>query len=247
MNKAALAFVFLMGLAPLSPTKAQDDFGMWYEVAAEKKLLKGLNVSAEMGFRTRNNTRTADRLNFGVEAEYKIIKWLKISAGYSLLDYNNKEKLSLKQDNVRANKWTPSYWGIRHRVNVSLSGSVDIDRLSISLRERWQYTYRPEVANKKYDIEEMTWEPVLSKHKHLLRSRIQLSYDFPHWKFDPFANVELFNGWPLEKVRYQVGVEYKLKKKHTFQLTYRYQDIRDNEADGESDRHLVGLSYKFKF
>ena len=36
------------------------------------------------------------------------------------------------------------YWGVRHRFNVSLTGSWKINRLELSLRERWQYTYRPE-------------------------------------------------------------------------------------------------------
>ena len=242
---AALSLIFCF--SSFSHVWAQADFGMWYELAAEKKLAPWVSIGAESELRTRNNTRTADRWSAGVYAEFKIIKGLKASAGYNFLYDNNQEEVSLKSDNVRIKKWMPSYWGVRHRVNVSLTGSFNLGRLSISLRERWQFTHRPSVSDKKYDVDEMTWSPVNIKNKHILRSRLQLSYDFPHWKFDPFANVELFNGWPLEKVRYQVGVEYKLKKKHTFQLTYRYQDIRDNEADGESDRHLVGLSYKFKF
>ncbi|MBP3789844.1 MAG: DUF2490 domain-containing protein [Prevotella sp.] len=231
----------------LSPVWAQSDFGMWYELAAEKKLAQWVSVGAETEFRTRNNTRTADRWSAGVNAEFRIIKGLKASAGYTFLYDNNPEKVSLKSDNVRIKKWRPSYWGAKHRVNVSLTGSINLGRLNVSLRERWQFTHRPSVSDKKYNVDKMTWSTVEVKNKHLLRSRLQLSYDFPHWKFDPFANVELFNGCTLEKIRFQAGVEYKFRKQHTFQLTYRYQDIRDNEEDGEVNSHLVGLSYKFKF
>lgn len=220
---------------------------MWYELGAEKKLSSQWNIGAETEFRTRNNTRTADRWSAGVSAEYKIIKGLKASAGYTFLYDNNREEVSLKSDDVRINKWTPSYWGVRHRFNVSLAGNINLQRLNIALRERWQFTHRPIANDKKYDVDEMVWCPVKSKNKHVLRSRLQLSYDFPHWKFDPFANIELFNAWGLEKVRYQVGVEYKYHKKHTFQLAYRFQDIREDDDDFDANSHLVGLSYKFKF
>lgn len=256
---AAICLQFAIFNSPLGPLGSllkhnasvcmaqSSDFGMWYELGAEKKFTRWFSVGAETEFRTRNNTRTADRWSAGVNAEFRIIKGLKASAGYTFLYNNNPEEVSLKSDNVRINKWRPSYWGVKHRVNVSLVGSLNISRLNISLRERWQFTHRPSVDNKKYDVDEMTWSAVKMKNKHILRSRLQLSYDFPHWKFDPFANVELFNGWALEKVRFQVGVEYKYHKKHTFQLTYRYQDVRDDDDDGDANSHLVGLSYKFKF
>ena len=224
-----------------------NDFGMWYELGAEKKLSRKWNIGAEVEFRTRNNVRTADRVSAGLSAEFKIFKWLKASAGYVFLYNNNKEELSMKSDNLRANKWTPGFWGVRHRTHVSLTGSFDWNRLSISLRERWQFTYRPEAKEKKYDIDEDAWEDLKSKSKHLLRSRLQLSYDIPHWKFDPFANVELFNGWNLQKIRVQAGVEYKYKKHHAFALTYRFQKVNESNDDEEVNSHIIGLSYKFKF
>jgi len=233
----------------LLPASAQnDDFGMWYEIGAEKKLSRKWNLGVEGEFRTRNNSRTADRWSAGVNAEYKIIKGLKLSAGYNLLYDNNQEELTLKSDGLRPNKWQPSYWGVRHRLNLSLAGSVDWGRLSISLRERWQYTYRPEAADKKYDFDEETWTNIRGKGKNVLRSRLQLSYDIPHWKLDPFANVEMFNdGSGIQKMRYQVGVDYKYMKKHVFGLTYRYQSVGSDDDDNEANSHLLGLSYKYKF
>jgi predicted porin len=238
--------VFLM---PTTTTKAQDnDFGMWYELGAEKKLSRKWNVGADAEFRTRNNSRTADRWSIGVNAEYKIIKGLKASAGYIFLNDHAQEEFELKKDGTRPNKWTPSYWRVRHRFNVSLTGSIDWNRFSFSLRERWQYTYRPEATGKKYDFDESQWVSVKGKGKHLLRSRFQVSYDIPHWKFDPFANIELFNDKNgIQKTRYQVGVDYKIKKKHIFALTYRFQNVNENDDDGDTNSHLIGLSYKYKF
>ena len=230
-------------------TRAQsNDFGTWYELGAEKKLSKKWNLGVEGEFRTRNNSRTADRWSAGLNAEYKIIRGLKASAGYTLLYDNNQEELDLKSDGLRPNKWTPSYWGMRHRFNVSLTGNIDWGRLNVSLRERWQYTYRPEAEGKKYDFDDEAWTSVKGKGKNVLRSRLQLSYDIPHWKFDPFANVEMFNtDKGIDKMRYQIGVDYKYQKKHVFSLTYRYQNVNSNDDDNDVNSHMIGLSYKLKF
>ncbi len=230
-------------------TKAQsNDFGTWYELGAEKKLSKKWNLGVEGEFRTRNNSRTADRWSAGLNAEYKIIRGMKASAGYALLYDNNQEELDLKSDGLRPNKWTPSYWGMRHRFNVSLTGNIDWGRLNVSLRERWQYTYRPEAEGKKYDFDDEAWTSVKGKGKNVLRSRLQLSYDIPHWKFDPFANVEMFNtDKGIDKMRYQIGVDYKYQKKHVFSLTYRYQNVNSGDDDNDVNSHMIGLSYKLKF
>ena len=238
-----------MLLATAATSFAQgDDFGVWYELGAEKKLSSKWSIGAEGEFRTRNNSRTADRWSAGLNAEYKIIKGLKVSAGYTLLYDNNKEEFDLKSDGLRPNKWTPSYWGVRHRTNVSLSGNVDIGRLNIALRERWQYTYRPMAEDKKYDFDNEEWRSVNGKGKNVLRSRLQLSYDIPHWKFDPTASVEMFNDKSgIAKMRYLVGVDYKYQKKHVFGLTYLYQDVNTDDDDNEVNSHIIGLSYKYKF
>lgn len=248
--KTGLALLLLLTCQSLSFTvKAQDnDFGMWYELGAEKKISRKWNVGTEAELRTRNDSKTLDRWSVGVNAEYKFFKGLKATAGYIFLNENNQEEIDFKKDGLRPNKWTPSYWGARHRFHLSLTGSVDWNRFSFSLRERWQYTYRPEATGKKYDFDEEDWVSVKGKGRNVLRSRCQVSYDIPHWKFDPFVNVELFNDKSgIQKSRYQVGVDYKIKKTHIFALTYRLQNVNEDDDDGDSNIHMIGLSYKYKF
>ncbi len=239
----------------LNSALAQNDFGMWYELGAEKKLSRKWNMSAEAEFRTRNNTKTVDRWSAGLSAEYKILKGLKASAGYTFLYDNNPEELTYNSSGD-PKKWTPRYWGMRHRFNISLTGSLDWNRFKFSLRERWQYTYRPEVKDQKYKFEydsddvlsNYTLQSVKGKGKHVLRSRLAIGYDIPHWKLDPFVNVEMFNDRDgIQKMRYQAGIDYKIQKKHVFQLTYRFQNVNSNDDDYEVNSHLIGLSYKYKF
>ena len=75
-----------------------------------------------------------------------------------------------------------------------------------------------------------------------------MSYDIPSCKFDPTASVELFSDDDgIAKMRYQLGVDYKIQKKHVLSLTYRYQHVNSNDDDNEVDCHLIGFGYKYKF
>jgi hypothetical protein len=252
-----------MAFAALSEVGAQsDDFGMWYELGAEKKLSQKWSIEAEAGFRTRNNTRTADRWSGGLGVSYRIAKGylgripasLKASGGYSLLYDNNPEELTFNSSGD-PKKWTPSYWGVRHRFNLSLAGSVDLGRFGVSLRERLQYTYRPEAKNKKYAftyddddyLSGYNMEAIKGKGKNVLRSRLQVDYDIPRCKFDPFVNAEMFNDKDgIQKMRYQAGFDFKIKKQHVLSLTYRYQRVNNDDDDHETNSHLIGLGYKYK-
>lgn len=225
-----------------------DDFGIWTSVGVEKDLTKKWNIAAETEYRMRNDTRTADRWSLGADATYKVAKWLKASAGYTLLYDNNKENISYNEDGSY-NNWRPSYWGLRHRFALSATGSIKAGRFKLSLRERWQYTYRQEKTVRRYDFDNEWWEDKVraGKSKHLLRSRFKADYDVPKCKVDPYAEVELFNGRSLEKVRYTVGADWKIRKKHTLNFFYRYQTVNDRDDDNEANQHILGAGYTFKF
>ena len=247
--------LFLMILLPVMAAAQRDDFGLDFSVEVEKKINKQWSLELEGELRTRNDAKTNDRWSAGVGLDYKISKWLKASAGYTFLYDNNQEELTWKNSGD-PKKWTPTYWGVRHRVNLSLSGSFDVGRFSIGLRERWQFTHRPEAKDKKYAfnydsddyLSGYTLEPVKERNKGMLRSRLQVGYDIPSCKVDPFANVEMFSdGDGIQKMRYQVGVDYKIKKQHVFSLTYRYQTVNSGDDDNETNIHLIGLGYKYKF
>ena len=82
----------------------------------------------------------------------------------------------------------------------------------------------------------------------MLRSRLQVSYDKPKSKCEPFANIEMCNDNDgISKMRYQLGTDYKIKKQHVLSLTYRYQTVNSNDDDGEGNIHMIGLGYKYKF
>lgn len=262
-----LLVVFLGLFFVQQPCSAQsDDFGMWTSVELEKKVNKKFSLGLEAEMRTRDDAGEMDRWSLGISGSYKFTKWLKAGAGYTLL-YDNNEKCSYYDDeDDEGEPWygkvkrLAQYWGIRHRVYAGLQGSVDVGRFKLSLRERWQYTYRPEKTATRdfyeYDgttgelkelVKDESEKAYKGKGKNVLRSRLQVDYDIPSCKVDPYASVELTNAWSVQKVRYTLGAEWKIRKVHTLNFYYRYQDIRNDDFDSEPDMHILGLGYKYKF
>ena len=229
---------------------AQSEGGLIAGAEVEKKVNKQLSVSVEAELRTRNNFKTMERWSLELGASYKFNKWLKADAGYTLLNTNFREDISYKSSGAY-NNWRPSYWGIRHRVHASLTGTYKFqNNLRLSLRERWQYTYRPEKTVTRWDFDNSCWEDKVrvGKGKNQLRSRLQLEYDKKKALLTPYASVELYNSWAVEKIRYTIGTDINVTKSHAFNVFYRFQNMKTvEENEYDPDMHYIGVGYKFKF
>ncbi len=252
-------FIIAAAMTVISlPMAAQSEAGLIAGAEAEKKISKDLSIGFEADLRTRNNFKTMDRWSIGISGSYKLTKWLKADAGYKLLDYNNREKIvnytsSKGNDKI---KWRPGYWSMKHRIYAGLTGSYKFQNgLKLSLRERWQYNYRPESTPERYKLKLSDQTMTLDegyvregKGKNQLRSRFQIEYDKKHALLSPYASMELYNSWGIEKVRYTIGTGIRLSKQHSLDVFYRYQDIRNlDDDDYNPDMHYIGLGYKFKF
>ena len=257
-----LLLLLTIVICQLSYSLAQsDDFGLDFSVEAQKKLSRDWSLSLEGELRTRDNTQTTDRWSLGVGLDYKLAKWLKASVGYTFL-YDNNERTtyySATDDAVidgDADEGEPKkyarYWAPRHRLNLSLTFDKKLfGDFRFSLRERWQYTYRPShtvderwsYLDNAYDGKSHTYS---GKGKNMLRSRLQIEYDKKGFPLTPYANVELFNAWSLQKTRFNVGLDYKLSKQHTIGAFYRYQNVSSDD-EFEPNIHMIGISYKLKF
>ena len=242
-NKLVRRLVALIFIAQCSLINAYagDDFGIWGEMRAEKELGTRWNVGAEIAYRSRDNLKTSDRWDFGIDASYKITPWLKATAGYVLLkDHNYKEN---SDRTIYAD-----YWGTRHRFNVSLTSCASWKQFTFSLRERWQYTYRPEMTVQRYytDSGDDAGEKVYKgKGKNVWRNRVQVKMKLSK-VFRPYVNAESYVARSLEKMRYNAGTEIVLDKHNCFDVKYIYQHIC-GEGDGEPDRHVIDIGYTYKF
>ena len=246
MQKYRFLTAVLVASMSLPLSAQSDDFGMWGEVNVEKKLSKKWSIGGGLEYRSRDNLKTTDRWSVGVDAGYKITDWLKASAGYSLLnDHNYKE-------NSKDTKYA-DYWGLRHRFNVSLTASKSFGNLNVSLRERWQYTYRPEKTVTRYYVntttshdagDEADEHTYTGKGKNVWRNRLQLKYKLsPVWR--PYVNAETYVANGFDKIRYAAGTEIRLNKQHSFDVKYLFQ--KEYGDDDEGNRHIIGIGYTFKF
>lgn len=291
MNKVICQWLFAMYIlvACLMPatTFAQDnDFGLDFELGAEKKLAKGLKLGLEGNVRTQDNTTRIDRYGLGVDLSYKFFstadkRWdAKVFGGFEYLWIQN---LSTSEDkyyddtddltnyaspdtpwqigDVKGYNTLERYWRNRQRYSAGLSlGFTPNKRWSFSLKETFQYSHYNSVdsigelkVRRKYnDDDKEYWkksddyEGKPSRHKTVLRSRLEAKYDIPMCKFDPFASVEYTAGlnYSTTKWKYTVGTDYKLSKTKKLSVFYRYNHEDD---DDEPNGHLIGFSYNIDF
>ena len=241
MNRLLFAIALCL---PFSPAWAEgDDFGIWSEVNVEKKLSDSWELDGGIEFRSRDKVKEVDRWSAGVGISYKITDWLKASAGYTLLDDHRHKEHS-------GTATYADFYGLRHRFSVSLTGSYDLtSRLDISLRERWQYTYRPSTTQTRYfisDDSEYDERTYKGKGKNVWRNRLQLRYKITkRWR--PYINAETNVSNGLEKIRYAVGTEIRLKKHHWLDAKYMFQRVYGQDDDDEPNRHILSIGYTYKF
>ena len=217
------------------------------QMAGDEYRVQEIDGKRNMSYATiYYDSKEMDRYHLGIATDYKLNKYLKLSAGYNLL-YDHRGNTQTYHKDGTVNKITPSYWWPRHRFLFGVTGSYSFGNLGVSLREMYQYTYRSKAKDKKYDTDTEEWEDVKSKSQHLLRSRFQLNYRLKHTPFTPFGSVELYHGeGGLQKTRYTLGTSYSIAKHHSLKLYYRYQDLRQNDDD-DLDTHVLGIGYSYQF
>ena len=249
MARIRLIIIVALMAATASDMSAQTDHGLWTEINIEREVNKRLDIGGGLEIRRRDYLKEADRLSLELNASYKLNKWLRLNGGITLME-DNRYKVS-----GNLSKYS-LYWSPRVRVTAGLTASQSFGKFTLSLRERWQYTYRPEMEVNRYwnytDEDDDIYEGDLadrhtfgSKGKHAWRNRLQAKYKLSKmWR--PYVNVETNVSHGLEKVRYAAGTEIRVTKHHVFDVKYLFQHS-SNDDDNEGDRHIIGLGYSYKF
>lgn len=261
-----------MLLMPLC-SLAQDNYSTWMSANMEKDLCKQFSLNAELGVRTNDKAR----YDIGIGAEYKPIKYLKIGVGYSFIEREGPTEDHYTQDGIWNGYNKTGSWVRAHRAIADVAGTVKAWKwLRISLRERYQFTHRPEqtVDNRKvrYDIlydgngnymglDELPDITDGEKIKdalndHVLRSRLKFEVDKKGWRFSPYISGEVHNSisnsMEIEKVRAMIGTDYRISKHHSIGAAYVITfDLRDDQSSALEDTnermHACSLNYKYSF
>lgn len=217
---------------------------LWTSADVKVKLAKGLSANIEGENRTTDGIDGFERWAASTELNYKPAKWLKFSVGYTFI-YQHTDSKTTKKGNVVSDYWQP-----RHRFSFGMTGSYETNSFTFSLRERYQYTYRSDKYIEKYDGDNGSRkdnEYIGSKKNNDLRSRFQVEYSISNSGFMPFVSFEIYNnlsdGFSTKKTRWTLGTEYKINKKHSLSLYYRYINKTD---DDDNDNHVIGIGYSLR-
>lgn len=224
MNRRKITLLFAACLCWVA-VPAQDDAGVVLSADVTKKLAGGLSLTFEEEYRIRDNFTATDRFSHTLELSYKPVKHLEAGGAYCLMNFNHEKK----------------GWELRRRYYFYATGSLKTGRFNLSLRERFQSTYRQGVAA----------TAKRANPKFYFRSRLKAGYDIPKCGFEPFISAELFHTLNdpqenrMDRLRGIAGIAYKLNRKNAITLYYRYTNYTDDDED--SDTHLIGLGYSLKF
>lgn len=247
-------------LTPILTIRAQyDDLGCQVGVELDKKLAKHLRLEIAEEMRTRDNMSAIDRLATNIGVRWEVLPWLNLNGGYVFLVDHRKHISHYKEGDrevlkgmaeVGDRKNLREFWGVRNRAYASFTVSKQWGDFKLSLRERWQYSYQVErIAEERYNYVYNKSDKVPhlyhGKAQHYLRSRLMATYKPKDLSVKPYASVETYNAWALEKVRYTLGAEWKLNFRHTLDAFYRY--VYESEHDDDDPcRHIIGLTWQVK-
>lgn len=186
-----------------------------------------------------------------VAFDYEPIPYLNLEAGYTLKIYGN-------------TGWSDPREYIRHRAFLNLTGQVKINRWKLSLRERLLADCRTDSVNpnEKNAVD-------LS-----MRHRLQATYSMSSKPLEFHIGIEFANtlnapteylnacstthyGQYLSRIRPEAGVRWRIDKRNSLALSYRFdygykRDLNIEQESGNVEltnachyNHLIILSYRF--
>jgi hypothetical protein len=257
--------ILIVVVLVVSGTSAQvpsrSKFGMWTGASISKKLSHKWSIEAEGEFRTQDALNNVDRWSGSVGTDYKLMKFLKLGAGYTFLYTYNMDEWNEKYDDGELEGYnvTKAYWMPKHRFCVDVTGSYGWNRFEFSLRERVQYTHNDSKTISKdkmrfYGITDSLYlkgiedKIVYTKDKWSLRSRLQIEYNIRRNPFTPFVSCEMYNNikdqFSYQKLKFEAGGEIKISKHNSVEMSYLYSTSND---DDEPDGHIISVNYAYKF
>lgn len=223
MMTKRLIVPLLLLLAAGSVYGQDSDFGVWYEVNAEKSLSKKFDINGTVMIRTFDNASTLDEAFLELGVSYNLNKYVGFSGTYRIGNF-------LEDDDL---------YHIRHKWFGDIKGSLPTGNFVFSARVRLQIMTRTYFEDATDD-----------KAEYDGRLKLKGVYKIPDFPVNPYLSFETFTpvfrdeGRLIDKSRSTIGVEFKITKKHIFEMEYIYE--RD-DVPHLSIIHIIALGYTFKF
>ncbi len=202
---AASAILLALPLSVSSQTdeKQAAEIGARVSASVDKKIIKGLHISLEEELRFDNNFKSFDRFHTTLAVKYKAHENIKVGLGSALINSYNHSKTKFKNP--------------RLRVFADITGTLKLGNWNLSLKERFQATFRTGDYN-----------PYQNPACALtLKSRLMLKYK-GFRRVEPYTYFELRNymNAPVISAAYDGTAYYTM----------------DGEDDGEEGWFLTGFN-----
>ena len=198
MRRVGLAALLFLLLA--LPGRA-DDFGSWHFIQAIKPLgSSGAYVGFRAEYRDCNHFSATERWFLRPIAGYRFTPWLK---GELMYDFMR------KPGDVQI-----------HQAIAGLTATLKQGLLSVTLRERYQYSYNTTAETS----------------RNYLRSYLKTACALPESRLTPYLAVELFTWDTWVKTRHFAGTAIRLSDRCALDVYYMYHTFAASEAS-----HVLGL------
>lgn len=222
MNR--IGYILLVSLFILKghPLLAQqEDAGLWSSFGIEKEFDKDLAVSLSQELRFNENISELGTAFTELGVSKGFGKGFKAGISYRLIQ----------------KRQVDDYYQWRHRILFDLSYRYKIQKVSLSLRQRYTRQYN-----------QVNYDAEASIPVQYFRTRLKADYKI-NKKTSAFLSGELFyelqnsNNLAIDNSRYIAGIEYTYKKKHIFEISY----IIDKElyVSNPLTNYVFGIGYKF--
>lgn len=226
-----ILIVIFLSLSTTFLWAQNEEFGTWSSLSAEKSLGE-IGLSAEAELRTIYGLQLINRASLGIGADYRINDYLKVAAGYNLMN-----TLDTKYKNYQ----------FRHRFNIGAAGRIKVDRFTFSLRERVQLTSKDD---SKRIRENGTIDTYRINPAWVWRNRLQVEYNIRKSKFTPSVSAESFfelnnpDGNSFYKMRYTLACDYRINKRNSVSA----YSVLNTGFDDEDlyGKYIFGLNYNIK-
>jgi hypothetical protein len=200
-----------------------DDFGIWYGISAEHKLVRKLDLKLSSDLRTFNNASQVDQAFIEGGLAYKINDFLSTAGSYRFT-------AKLEDD---------SRYHTRHKWFAEVKGSLPLNNFTCSARLMLQIMKRTYYEDENDEIPD-----------YVGRMKFKASYDIPKFPLDPYLSAEAFT--PLfaqsevfiDKERFSAGFVYKINKKQDIETSYILERYSLPQT---ALYHIISLKYELSF
>jgi len=187
-----------------------NDAGLWSTFTLKKEITKKTTLIFDQELRLKENYTRLNLFYSNIGVNYKITKRLSIEPSYRHIDKYTTENI----------------FSYRHRFSVDVNYKYKINRMSYSLRARYQRESKNVVSGKFGWLSEKYFR-IRAQAEYQLSAKLSTYYnlEFRYQIFVPGNDMMFNNRW--HRVRNVVGADYKTSESFTLGVYFLHQTEYD--------------------